>query len=136
MTVQGVADREDDDYYQVQCKKGQRLSVEVEAMRLGRVMFDPYIAILDKNRFEQELIYYLEKMDINEEKVRLSEHCNHFTESLSNNPKGKSLNFVAQEMGREINTLGSKANHTGIQKEVIAMKEELEKIKEQVLNLL
>ena len=90
----------------------------------------------DKNRFEQELIYYLEKMDINEEKIRLSEHCNHFIESLSNNPKGKSLNFVAQEMGREINTLGSKANHTGIQKEVIAMKEELEKIKEQVLNLL
>jgi uncharacterized protein (TIGR00255 family) len=90
----------------------------------------------DNDRFEQELIYYLEKMDVNEEKIRLNEHCNHFMESLATNPKGKSLNFVAQEMGREINTLGSKANHTGIQKEVIAMKEELEKIKEQVLNLL
>lgn len=90
----------------------------------------------DKNRFEQELIYYLEKLDVSEEKNRLQEHCSHFLDALSNNPKGKSLNFVAQEMGREINTLGSKANHPGIQKEVIAMKEELEKIKEQVLNLL
>ena len=90
----------------------------------------------DKNRFEQELIYYLEKLDVSEEKNRLQEHCSHFLNALSNNPKGKSLNFIAQEMGREINTLGSKANHTGIQKEVIAMKEELEKIKEQVLNLL
>ena len=91
---------------------------------------------IDLNRFEQELIYYLEKLDVSEEKNRLQEHCSHFLDALSNNPKGKSLNFVAQEMGREINTLGSKANHPGIQKEVIAMKEELEKIKEQVLNLL
>lgn len=90
----------------------------------------------DKNRFEQELIYYLEKYDINEEKNRLQAHCDHFTEALSKNPKGKSLNFIAQEMGREINTLGSKANHAGIQKEVVTMKEELEKIKEQALNLL
>ncbi len=90
----------------------------------------------EQNRFEQELIYYLEKYDINEEKIRLKAHCDHFTESLSENPKGKTLNFIAQEMGREINTLGSKANHAGIQKEVVAMKEELEKIKEQVLNLL
>lgn len=90
----------------------------------------------DKNRFEQELIYYLEKYDINEEKVRLKAHCDYFRESLTENPKGKTLNFIAQEMGREINTLGSKANHAGIQKEVVAMKEELEKIKEQVLNLL
>jgi uncharacterized protein (TIGR00255 family) len=90
----------------------------------------------DKNRFEQELIYYLEKYDINEEKHRLQAHCDHFYEALDNNPKGKSLNFIAQEMGREINTLGSKANHAGIQKEVVAMKEELEKIKEQALNLL
>ena len=90
----------------------------------------------DKNRFEQELIYYLEKYDINEEKHRLQAHCDHFCEALNNNPKGKSLNFIAQEMGREINTLGSKANHAGIQKEVVAMKEELEKIKEQALNLL
>ncbi len=90
----------------------------------------------DKNRFEQELVYYLEKYDVNEEKVRLKSHCDHFIESMSKNPKGKSLNFIAQEMGREINTLGSKANHAGIQKEVVAMKEELEKIKEQALNLL
>ena len=90
----------------------------------------------DKNRYEQELIYYLEKYDINEEKNRLQSHCDHFITSLTKNPKGKSLNFIAQEMGREINTLGSKANHAGIQKEVISMKEELEKIKEQVLNLL
>jgi uncharacterized protein (TIGR00255 family) len=90
----------------------------------------------DKNRFEQELIYYLEKYDINEEKHRLKAHCDHFCEALENNPKGKTLNFIAQEMGREINTLGSKANHAGIQKEVVAMKEELEKIKEQALNLL
>jgi uncharacterized protein (TIGR00255 family) len=90
----------------------------------------------DKNRYEQELIYYLEKYDINEEKHRLQAHCDHFCEALNGNPKGKTLNFIAQEMGREINTLGSKANHAGIQKEVVAMKEELEKIKEQALNLL
>ena len=90
----------------------------------------------DKNRFEQELIYYLEKYDINEEKNRLKAHCDHFIEALEKNPKGKSLNFIAQEMGREINTLGSKANNADIQKEVVAMKEELEKIKEQALNLL
>ena len=90
----------------------------------------------DKNRFEQELIYYLEKYDIQEEKSRLHAHCQHFTDALNDNPKGKSLNFIAQEMGREINTLGSKANHAGIQKLVIVMKEELEKIKEQTLNIL
>ena len=90
----------------------------------------------DKNRFEQELIYYLEKLDISEEKTRLAAHCAHFTESLEKKPKGKTLNFIAQEMGREINTLGSKANHSAIQKEVVVMKEELEKIKEQVLNIL
>lgn len=90
----------------------------------------------DKNRYEQELIYYLEKYDVNEEKNRLKTHCDHFIDALSINPKGKSLNFIAQEMGREINTLGSKANHAGIQKHVVAMKEELEKIKEQALNLL
>ena len=90
----------------------------------------------DENRFEQELIYYVEKFDINEEKIRLKDHCTYFCDSLTQNPKGKSLHFIAQEMGREINTLGSKANHAEIQKIVIAMKEELEKIKEQVLNLL
>lgn len=90
----------------------------------------------DKNRYEQELIYYLEKYDINEEKNRLQAHCDHFCEVLDGAAKGKTLNFIAQEMGREINTLGSKANHADIQKEVVAMKEELEKIKEQALNIL
>ena len=90
----------------------------------------------DKNRFEQELIYYIEKFDVSEEKTRLSTHCKHFLEALADQPKGKKLSFISQEMGREINTLGSKANHSGIQKHVIDMKEELEKIKEQVLNVL
>ncbi len=90
----------------------------------------------DKNRFEQELIYYIEKFDISEEKSRLSAHCSHFKDALKSKPKGKKLSFIAQEMGREINTLGSKANHSEIQRFVIAMKEELEKIKEQVLNIL
>ncbi|MBT8327097.1 MAG: DUF1732 domain-containing protein, partial [Bacteroidia bacterium] len=90
----------------------------------------------DKNRFEQELIYYVEKFDVNEEKIRLSAHCQHFKETLNSSARGKSLNFIAQEMGREINTLGSKANHAAIQKEVVSMKEELEKIKEQALNIL
>jgi uncharacterized protein (TIGR00255 family) len=89
----------------------------------------------DSNRFEQELIYYLEKFDISEEKNRLIAHCEHFEETLNGPGKGKKLGFIAQEMGREINTLGSKANHAGIQRSVIAMKEELEKIKEQVLNV-
>ena len=93
---------------------------------------------VDENRFEQELIYYLEKYDINEEKVRLQNHLDYFEEQL-NQPgemKGKKLGFIAQEMGREINTTGSKANDSQIQQEVVKMKDELEKIKEQVLNAL
>lgn len=92
--------------------------------------------ITDQNRFEQELIYYLEKIDITEEKVRLTSHCNYFKEVLQENSAGRKLNFISQEMGREINTLGSKANHAGIQKLVVLMKDELEKIKEQLLNVL
>lgn len=92
--------------------------------------------ITDRNRFEQELIYYLEKIDITEEKVRLTSHCNYFKEVLLENSAGRKLNFISQEMGREINTLGSKANHAGIQKQVVLMKDELEKIKEQLLNVL
>jgi uncharacterized protein (TIGR00255 family) len=92
---------------------------------------------IDKNRFEQELIFYLEKYDINEEKVRLSTHCNYFIDTLeTNSPNGKILNFIAQEIGREINTIGSKANDSSIQKLVVMMKDELEKIKEQTLNVL
>ena len=91
----------------------------------------------DQSRLEQEMIFYIEKLDINEEKVRLRQHCNYFLDTLNNeqNP-GKKLGFIAQEMGREINTTGSKANHTEIQKIVVKMKDELEKIKEQSLNIL
>ena len=90
----------------------------------------------DKNRFEQELIYYLEKIDITEERVRLTNNCKYFKETCSENNPGKKLGFIAQEIGREINTLGSKANHSEIQKIVVQMKDELEKVKEQLLNIL
>lgn len=92
---------------------------------------------VDQNRFEQELIYYLEKFDITEELVRLQNHCNYFKETLNETAgQGKKLGFISQEIGREINTLGSKANHAGIQRLVVQMKDELEKIKEQVLNIM
>lgn len=92
---------------------------------------------VDQNRFEQEMIYYMEKLDISEEKVRLQNHCDYFLEVLEKgSPNGKKLGFISQEMGREINTLGSKANHIAIQKLVVEMKDDLEKIKEQVLNVL
>ncbi|HEY5469927.1 MAG TPA: DUF1732 domain-containing protein [Bacteroidales bacterium] len=92
---------------------------------------------IDKNRFEQELIFYIEKYDINEEKVRLRTHCDYFVETLNTpSPNGKILSFIAQEIGREINTIGSKANDASIQKLVVMMKDELEKIKEQTLNVL
>ncbi len=92
---------------------------------------------VDKNRFEQELIYYLEKLDINEEKVRLANHCSYFFETMAEEePSGRKLGFIAQEIGREINTLGSKANESNLQRIVVQMKDNLEKIKEQVLNVL
>ena len=92
---------------------------------------------IDKNRFEQELIFYIEKYDINEEKVRLKTHCDYFLDTTNTpSPNGKILNFIAQEIGREINTIGSKANDASIQKLVVMMKDELEKIKEQTLNIL
>jgi uncharacterized protein (TIGR00255 family) len=92
---------------------------------------------IDKNRFEQELIFYLEKFDINEEKVRLKKHCEYFMETIeTESPNGKILSFIAQEIGREINTIGSKANDASIQKLVVMMKDELEKIKEQTNNIL
>lgn len=92
----------------------------------------------DENRLEQELIYYIEKIDITEEQVRLKNHCNYFIETLDEPTglKGKKLSFILQEVGREINTTGSKAYHSGIQKIVVMMKDELEKAKEQVLNVL
>ena len=89
------------------------------------------------NRFEQELIYYIDKLDVTEEKVRLKSHCDYFLQALNaDDSNGKKLGFISQEMGREINTLGSKANHAGIQQIIVRMKEELEKIKEQLLNVL
>jgi uncharacterized protein (TIGR00255 family) len=91
---------------------------------------------LDKNRFEQELIYYMEKLDVTEEKKRLKQHCDYFLETMSTKSAGKKLGFIAQEMGREINTLGAKANHFKIQQRVVEMKDELEKIKEQINNII
>jgi uncharacterized protein (TIGR00255 family) len=92
---------------------------------------------VDKNRFEQELIFYLEKLDINEEKVRLANHCEYFLETIAEpGSTGKKLGFISQELGREINTIGSKANNTDIQRIVVQMKDYLERIKEQLLNVL
>jgi uncharacterized protein (TIGR00255 family) len=104
-----------------------RLSAAIEELKVN----------LDENRFEQELIFYLEKYDITEEKVRLENHLNYFIETLAGNEaNGRKLGFIVQEMGREINTMGSKSNHAQMQKLVVQMKDELEKIKEQVLNVL
>ena len=94
-------------------------------------------AAVDTNRFEQEMIYYIEKLDINEEKVRLRKHCNYFLETMeSPESNGKKLGFIVQECGREINTLGSKSNDFQIQQIVVRMKDELEKLKEQLANIL
>ena len=102
-----------------------------------RVSLEELKIEIDSNRFEQELIFYLEKFDITEEKVRLQNHLDYFKEVLENDfPNGKKLGFIAQEIGREINTIGSKANHSELQKIVVQMKDELEKIKEQLLNVL
>lgn len=92
---------------------------------------------VDETRFAQEIVFYIEKLDINEEEVRLNKHLDYFTETLNDNQaNGRKLGFISQEMGREINTIGSKSNHAPMQKLVVQMKEELEKIKEQVLNIL
>jgi len=91
----------------------------------------------DKNRFEQEMIYYIEKLDINEEKTRLANHLKYFRETMDEaHGQGKKLGFIAQEIGREVNTMGSKSNHSGMQQLVVCMKDELEQIKEQILNVL
>ena len=102
-----------------------------------RLALDDLNQEIDTNRFEQELIFYLEKFDITEEKVRLKNHLRYFKEVMGNDsPNGKKLGFIAQEIGREVNTIGSKANHAELQKLVVQMKDELEKIKEQLLNVL
>ncbi|MBR1644021.1 MAG: YicC family protein [Bacteroidales bacterium] len=105
--------------------------------RIRKYLDDFGVTNVDENRFEQELIYYLEKLDITEEKVRLAKHINYFRETVATETVcGKKLGFIAQEMGREINTTGSKANHAQIQRIVVEMKDELEKIKEQLGNIL
>jgi len=110
--------------------------IEAVKTRLKKAIDDLKVDI-DENRFEQELIYYLEKLDINEEKVRLENHLDYFLKTLkSPDSNGKKLGFIVQEMGREINTTGSKANFAPMQKAVIQMKNELEQIKEQILNVL
>lgn len=108
-------------------KVKERINSEIKKLRVE----------IDQNRLEQEMIYYIEKLDITEEKIRLKNHISYFTETLnSTNSQGKKLGFICQEMGREINTIGSKANDFEIQKIVVQMKDELEKIKEQLLNIL
>ncbi|MDR2065016.1 MAG: YicC family protein [Prevotellaceae bacterium] len=125
----------------------EQLLLQVEQFEKERInqikirienLFNEFIpsAQIDKNRFEQELIYYLEKLDITEEKVRLKQHCDYFRETVNEENPGRKTGFICQEMGREINTLGSKANDVNIQRLVIQMKDELEKIKEQILNIL
>ncbi|MFM7895448.1 MAG: YicC/YloC family endoribonuclease [Flavobacterium sp.] len=110
--------------------------IETVKTRL-RTALDELQVNVDENRFEQELIFYLEKYDITEEKVRLGNHLNYFLETLNGTEaNGRKLGFITQEMGREINTMGSKSNHSEMQKLVVMMKDELEKIKEQVLNVL
>ena len=106
-----------------------RLSERVKELRASTTF--------DQSRFEQEMLYYMEKLDINEEKVRLRGHCDYFVDTInSDEANGRKLGFIGQEMGREINTLGSKANHAEMQRMVVQMKDHLEKIKEQVLNVL
>ena len=119
---------------------------EVEAMESERTAtvrqkiidrFEELSLQPDPERLEEEMVFYIEKFDINEEKTRLRQHCRYFMDTIDNDPfPGRKLGFIAQEMGREINTTGSKANHTGIQKAVVKMKDDLEKIKEQSLNIL
>lgn len=121
-------------YDEVEGYEKERISAVRE--RLSKAAEDLKIK-LDPERFEQEMIFYLEKLDINEEKVRLRQHCKYFLETLETEPyPGKKLGFIIQEMGREINTTGSKANHAGIQQCVVKMKDELEKMREQSMNIL
>ena len=112
----------------------ERIAIVKERLRNNLVELQ---ANVDENRFEQEIIYYLEKLDITEEKVRLTNHLDYFIETIEGSEaNGRKLGFISQEMGREINTMGTKSNHSEMQKLVVQMKDELEKIKEQVLNVL
>ena len=128
-------DRIEQMLHEIPAYESERIDTAKE--RIRRWMADADIKPIDENRFEQELIYYLEKLDITEEKVRLQKHIDYFRQTMAEEPIcGKKLGFVAQEMGREINTTGSKANHVEIQRLVVVMKDELEKIKEQLGNVL
>lgn len=121
---------------QVEPYEGERIEKIRTRLEENLKTLEDRVAI-DRNRLEQEMIFYLEKLDINEEKVRLRNHLKYFLETLDNEPEpGKKLGFIAQEMGREINTLGSKSNHSEMQIIVVKMKDQLEQIKEQVLNVL
>lgn len=121
-------------YDEVESYEGQRIDSVKE--RITKAAEDLNVK-MDKDRFEQEMIFYLEKLDINEEKVRLRQHCKYFMDTINNEPyPGKKLGFIIQEMGREINTTGSKANHAMIQQLVVKMKDELEKMREQSMNVL
>ncbi len=111
----------------------QRIPLLRERLQKG---FNELKEKIDQNRFEQELIYYIEKLDISEEKLRLKTHLDYFLKTMDEPACGRKLGFITQEIGREINTIGSKANDSGIQKQVVQMKDELEKIKEQLLNVL
>ena len=142
--IDEAASLEDD--FKLRIKNIQSFLVEVKSFDEARIAFvkerlnkaiDELKVTTDENRFEQELIYYLEKLDINEEKVRLGNHLSYFLQELETpDSNGKKLGFIVQEIGREINTIGSKANFAPMQKAVIQMKNELEKIKEQILNVL
>ena len=121
-------------YDEVEAHEAERLDAVRERIRKAA---EELQVKLDKERFEQEMIFYLEKLDINEEKVRLRQHCKYFMDTIDGEPyPGKKLGFIIQEMGREINTTGSKANHAPIQQLVVRMKDELEKIREQSMNIL
>ena len=142
--IDEAASLEDD--FKLRIKNIESFLVEVKSFDESRIEFvkerlkkaiDELKVTADENRFEQELIYYLEKLDINEEKVRLGNHLSYFLQELETpDSNGKKLGFIVQEIGREINTIGSKANFAPMQKAVIQMKNELEKIKEQILNVL
>ena len=121
-------------YDEVESHEAERLTAVRERIRKAA---EDLRLKLDKDRLEQEMIFYLEKLDINEEKVRLRQHCKYFLDTIDGEPcPGRKLGFIIQEMGREINTTGSKANHAEIQKLVVRMKDELEKIREQSMNIL
>ena len=142
--IDEAASLEDD--FKLRIKNIESFLIEVKSFDEARIEFvkerlkkaiDELKVTADENRFEQELIYYLEKLDINEEKVRLANHLSYFLQELDTpDSNGKKLGFIVQEIGREINTIGSKANFAPMQKAVIQMKNELEKIKEQILNVL